>query len=329
MFRAIYLTRDEDKSVNATIQEVDESALPDGAVTVDVEYSTVNYKDGLAIMGRPGVVRSYPMIPGVDLAGVISASTSDAHAVGDPVVLNGWGVGESHWGGLGQKARLDPAWLVPLPASFSTSQAMAIGTAGYTAMLSVMALEDHGVTPDRGPVLVTGASGGVGSVAVAILGGLGYQVVASTGRTTESAYLAELGAGEVIDRAELSEANSRPLQSARWAGVVDAVGSHTLANAIAQTIPGGCVSACGLAQGMDLPSSVAPFILRGVTLVGIDSVYQPLERRIQAWDRLAADLDVGKLASITEVVSLDDVFDVAERILQGQVRGRVVVDVNA
>lgn len=329
MFRAIYLTRDEDKTVHARVAEVEEADLPEGAVSIDVEYSTVNYKDGLAIMGRPGVVRTYPMVPGVDLAGTITAATGGAYVAGDKVVLNGWGVGENHWGGLAQKARLDPEWLVPLPQAFTTSQAMAVGTAGYTAMLCVLALEDHGVTPDKGEVIVTGASGGVGSIAIAILAGLGYRVAASTGRPAEAGYLTDLGAAEIIDRAVLGEENPRPLQQARWAGAVDAVGSFTLANVIAQTNSEGCVTSCGLAQGMDLPTTVAPLILRGVTVAGINSVYQPVERRKLAWSRLATDLDPAKLASMTEVVTLEEAIGVADRILRGHVRGRIVVDVNA
>ncbi len=329
MFNAIHLTQDDDKNVTATVTELDEAELPDRAVQIDVEYSTINYKDGLAIMGRPGVVRGYPMVPGIDLAGTVSASTSDGYSPGDKVVLNGWEVGESHWGGLAQKARLDAEWLVPLPDAFTTRQAMAIGTAGYTAMLCVLALEEHGVTPDDGPIIVTGASGGVGSTAVAILAKLGFEVVASTGRPDEAGYLTDLGAAEIIDRAELGEPNPRPLQRTRWAGAVDAVGSHTLANVIAQTNANGCVTACGLAQGPDLPSSVMPFILRGVVLAGINSVYEPFARRKQAWDTLATDLDAEKLESMTAIVGLGDAIGVAERILAGQVRGRVVVDVNA
>ncbi len=328
MFNAIYLTRDEDKKVTAEVAALDESQLPEASVRVDVEYSTINYKEGLAILGRPGVVRSYPMVPGIDLAGTVSSSSDSRYGAGDKVVLNGWGVGEGHWGGLAQKASVDADWLVPLNAAFTTEQAMAIGTAGYTAMLCVLALEEHGVAPEQGPVVVTGASGGVGSTAVAILAKLGYHVVASTGRPDEAGYLTALGASEVIDRAALSEANPRPLQSARWAGAVDAVGSHTLANVLAQTLDNGCVAACGLAQGMDLTTSVAPFILRGVSLAGINSVMVPYERRVQAWDRLAADLDPTKLAAMTEVVGLSDAIDVAARILDGKVRGRVVVDVN-
>ena len=327
MFNALLLTRDDDKVVSASLTRLSDDQLPDRAVTIDVEYSTVNYKDGLAIAGRPGVVRTYPMIPGIDLAGTVAASTDDQYQPGDRVVLNGWEVGESHWGGLAQKAALDAQWLVPLPEAFSTEQAMAIGTAGYTAMLCVIALEEHGVEPAAGPIIVTGASGGVGSTAVAILGQLGYEVVASTGRPEEAGYLTDLGASEIIDRAELAEAG-KPLQAARWAGAVDAVGSHSLANVLAQTLPGGCVTACGLAQGADLPSTVMPFILRGVTLAGVNSVYEPFARRQLAWQRLAQDLDPDKLASMTDVVGLSDAIDVASRILDGQVRGRVVVDVN-
>ncbi len=328
VFDAILITRDGDGPVETALTQLDEGDLPEGSVTVDVEYSTINYKDGLAIMGRPGVVRSYPMVPGVDLAGTVAASGDDRYAPGDQVVLNGWEVGESHYGGLAQRARLDADWLVPLPDAFTTQQAMAIGTAGYTSMLSVLALEEHGVQPGDGPIVVTGAAGGVGSTAVAILAELGYEVVASTGRPDEAGYLRDLGASEVIDRAELSEPNPRGLQSVRWAGGVDAVGSHTLANVLAQTRPHGCVAACGLAQGPDLPATVLPFILRGVTLAGVNSVYEPYARRQQAWKRLATDLDPGQLEAMTEVVGLGEVIEVAGRILDGQVRGRVVVDVN-
>ena len=329
MFKAIYLTQDEEKNVSAEIADLDEADLPERNVAIDVEYSTINYKDGLAIMGKPGVVRTYPMIPGIDLAGTVASSESPDYEVGDKVVLNGWEVGETHWGGLAQKSRLDADWLVPIPEAFTTQQAMAIGTAGYTAMLCVLAIEEHDVTPDSGPILVTGASGGVGSTAVAILAKLGFEVVASTGRPEESSYLTDLGAAEIIDRNELGEENSRPLQKTRWAGAVDAVGSHTLANALAQTDSNGCVAACGLAQGADLKTSVMPFILRGVTLVGVNSVYEPYARRKHAWDRMAADLDPAKLEQMTEVVGLSDAVNVASEILQGQVRGRVVVDVNA
>ena len=329
MFKAIYLTQDEEKNVSAEIADLDEGDLPEHSVAVDVDYSTINYKDGLAIMGKPGVVRTYPMIPGIDLAGIVTSSDSPDYKPGDKIVLNGWDVGEAHWGGLAQKSRLDSGWLVPIPEPFSTKDAMAIGTAGYTAMLCVLALEEHGISPDQGPILVTGASGGVGSTAVAILAKLGYEVVASTGRLEESDYLAGLGAAEIIDRSELGEENPRPLQKTRWSGVVDAVGSHTLANALAQTNANGCVAACGLAQGADLPTSVMPFILRGVTLVGVNSVHEPFARRKEAWDRMATDLDTEKLEQMTEVVGLDEAISVAEQILKGQVRGRVVVDVNS
>jgi len=333
VFNAVYLTRDQDKTVHCEVRELDESAFPDPpnpdqVVDIDVSHSTINFKDGLAITGSPGVVRTYPMVPGVDLAGTVSASKDDRYAVGDEVVLNGWEVGESYWGGLAQKARLDADWLVPLPDAFSAEQAMAIGTAGYTSMLSVLALEEHGVTPDTGPVIVTGASGGVGSTAVAILAKLGFEVVASTGREEEADYLKELGASDVIDRNTLSEPG-KPLQKTMWAGAIDAVGSHTLANVLAQTNPGGCVAACGLAQGPDLPATVMPFILRGVTLAGINSVYESYERRVLAWNRMATDLDATRLASMTQVVGLSDSVGVARNILEGKVRGRVVVDVNA
>ena len=329
MFKAIYLTQDEEKNVTASLSDVDEADLPENNVAIDVEYSTINYKDGLAIMGKPGVVRNYPMIPGIDLAGIVTASDSADYSAGDRVVLNGWDVGEMHWGGLAQKSRLQSEWLVPIPDAFDTKQAAAIGTAGYTAMLCVLALEEHGVTPENGPILVTGASGGVGSTAVAILAKLGFEVTASTGRLDETDYLKELGASSVIDRSELGEENPRPLQKTLWAGVVDAVGSHTLANAIAQTNANGCVAACGLAQGPGLQTSVMPFILRGVTLAGVNSVHVPFARRKMAWDRMATDLDANKLEQMTEVVGLGDAIGVAERILQGQIRGRVVVDVNA
>lgn len=329
MFKAIYLTQDEEKNVTASLSDVDEADLPENNVAIDVEYSTINYKDGLAIMGKPGVVRNYPMIPGIDLAGIVTASDSADYSAGDRVVLNGWDVGEMHWGGLAQKSRLQSEWLVPIPDAFDTKQAAAIGTAGYTAMLCILALEEHGVTPENGPILVTGASGGVGSTAVAILAKLGFEVTASTGRLDETDYLKELGASSVIDRSELGEENPRPLQKTLWAGVVDAVGSHTLANAIAQTNANGCVAACGLAQGPGLPTSVMPFILRGVTLAGVNSVHVPFARRKMAWDRMATDLDANKLEQMTEVVGLGDAIGVAERILQGQIRGRVVVDVNA
>jgi acrylyl-CoA reductase (NADPH) len=303
---------------------VDEAGLPQGDVTVRVEYSTLNYKDGLAITNKSPVVRVWPMVAGIDGAGTVSASEHPDWKPGGRFILNGWGVGETHWGCLGEMARLKGDWLVRLPAAFTARQAMAIGTAGYTAMLCVLALEDHGITPATGEVLVTGATGGVGSVAVALLGKLGYQVVAATGKAHEEAYLKRLGAASVIDRASLSVAG-KPFQKERWAGVVDAVGSHTLANALAQTRYGGVVAACGLAQGMDLATTVMPFILRGVTLAGIDSVMAPLGRRQRAWDRLARDLDPALLESMVEEVALDGAIAKAQALMAGNVRGRVVV----
>jgi len=322
MFKAIQLSKAE--SFAARLAELDEADLPPGDVTVRVEYSTLNYKDGLAITNRSPVVRVWPMVAGVDGAGTVEQSTHADWKPGDRFVLNGWGVGENHWGCLAQKARLRADWLLKLPPTFSSRQAMLIGTAGYTAMLCVMALEDHGVLPGAGEVLVTGATGGVGSVAIALLGRLGYQVVAATGKAGEEGYLRRLGAAAVIDRASLS-APGKPLQKERWAGVVDAVGSHTLGNALAQTRYGGAVAACGLAQGMDLPTTVMPFILRGVTLVGIDSVMAPPAKRQRAWDRLARDLDPGLLESMANEVRLDGVIDMARELMDGKVRGRVVV----
>ncbi len=298
-------------------------------VVVDVEYSTVNYKDALAITDSSPIVRSWPMVPGIDLAGTVSSSSDPNVPVGQRVVVNGWGVGEDSWGGLAQRARVRGAWTVPLPDGMSTAEAMAIGTAGYTSILCVLALEDHQVTPDSGPVLVTGAAGGVGSVAVALLAGLGYEVHASTGRLEESDYLTALGATSIVERSELSEPGSRPLARTRWAGAVDAVGSHTLANVLAQVQPEGCVAACGLAQGMDLMTTVAPFILRGVTLRGVHSVFVAQARRLEAWRRLDKDLDRRLLASMTTTVGLDQVPAIADEVLAGQVRGRCVVDVHA
>lgn len=326
MFKGILIDKD-DTGYRATLAELDEAQLPAGEVTVKVDYSTLNYKDGLAITGKSPVVRSFPMVAGIDLAGTVEASDSPAFKTGDKVLLNGWGVGETHWGGLAQKARLKADWLIPLPAGFTPRQAMAIGTAGYTAMLSVLALERNGVTPDKGQVLVTGANGGVGSFAIALLARLGYQVAASTGRPQEADYLKRLGTSEIIDRASLAEPG-RPLGKERWAGAIDSVGSHTLANVCAGIRYGGAVAACGLAQGMDFPASVAPFILRGVTLAGIDSVMRPKADRIEAWDRLARDLDLALLDAITREISLEEALPVARELLDGQVRGRVVVDVN-
>lgn len=324
MFKALLL--DNANGFQVTLQDLDESRLPAGDVTVAVQYSTLNYKDGLALCNKGPVVRSWPMVAGIDGAGTVLESSHPAWKVGDAFVHNGWGVGETHWGCLAGKARLKGDWLVKLPAAFTPRQAMAIGTAGYTAMLSVLALEDHGVQPGDGEVLVTGATGGVGSVAVALLGRLGYKVTAATGKAAEADYLKALGASTVLDRAELATPG-KPLQKERWAAVVDAVGSHTLVNALAQTRYGGVVTACGLAQGMDLPGSVAPFILRGVTLAGIDSVMAPLAKRQRAWDRLARDLNPALLERMVEEVPLEAAVAKAQQLMAGQVRGRVVVKI--
>ncbi|SFB14796.1 MDR family oxidoreductase [Azotobacter beijerinckii] len=326
MFKAILIEKDE-TGYRAWSTTLDETQLPEGDVTVRVDCSTLNYKDALAITGKGPVVRTFPMVPGIDLAGTVEASASPDFKVGDAVLLNGWGVGEQHWGGLAQKARLDGRWLIPLPLGFTARQAMAVGTAGYTAILSVLALERHGVTPEQGEILVTGANGGVGSFAVVLLARLGYRVVASTGRPEQADYLKKLGAAEIIDRTTLSEPG-RPLARERWAGVIDSLGSHTLANACATTRYGGTVAACGLAQGMDFPATVAPFILRGVTLAGIDSVMRPRADRIVAWERLARDLDLALLDEITREIGLDEAIPMAGELLAGKVRGRVVVDVN-
>ena len=326
MFKAILIEKDN-AGDRAGLTEMDDARLPDGDVTVRVAYSSLNYKDGLAITGKGPVVRSFPMVPGIDLVGTVEASSHAAYQAGDTVVLNGWGVGEVHWGGLAQRARLKGDWLVPLPAAFTPRQAMAIGTAGYTAMLCVLALERHGVTPDKGEILVTGAAGGVGSVALALLARLGYTVVASTGRAAEADYLKSLGAAEIIDRNLLS-VPGKPLARERWAGAVDTVGSHTLANVCAAMKYRGVVAACGLAQGADLPATVMPFILRGVTLAGVDSVYCPRPDRLEAWQRLARDLDPAVLESLTTEIGLDEAVAVATELMAGQVRGRVVVDVN-
>jgi acrylyl-CoA reductase (NADPH) len=324
MFNGILIDKD-DSGYRVQLTAIDEAQLPAGDVTVRVSHSTLNYKDALAITNKGPIVRKFPMVPGVDLAGTVQASSDPDFKPGDQVLLNGWGVGEGHWGGLAQLARLEGKWLIPLPDAFTASQAMAIGTAGYTAMLAVMALERNGLTPDKGEVLVTGANGGVGSFSIAILAKLGYRVVASTGRLEESGYLKQLGATEIIDRATLSEPG-RPLVKERWAGAIDSVGSHTLANICASTRYRGTVAACGLAQGMDFPASVAPFILRGVTLAGIDSVMRPRQDRIDAWARLVTDLDQDKLALITHEIGLSEVIETARRLMDGGVRGRVVVD---
>lgn len=325
MFKGILIEKD-DQGYRAAVQEIDESVLPEGDVTIDVSHSTLNYKDGLAITGKAPVVRKFPMVPGIDLVGTVSHSDSDKFKVGDSVLLNGFGVGETHCGGLAQKARLKSEWLIPLPTNMTGKKAMAIGTAGYTAMLCVIALEKNGVTPDKGDILVTGANGGVGSYAIAILSKLGYKVVASTGRMEEADYLKKLGASEIIDRNTLSEAG-RPLAKERWAGAVDSVGSHTLANVCASLKYGGTVAACGLAQGMDFPSSVAPFILRGVTLAGVDSVMRPLADRVEAWQRLSEILTDDIFAEISTEISLEKAIDTAADLLAGQVQGRVVVNV--
>ncbi|ALL65353.1 Alcohol dehydrogenase [Paraburkholderia caribensis MBA4] len=321
------LIEKQDNGSRAAITDIDEANLPAGDVTVRVEWSTLNYKDALAITGRSPVVRSFPLVPGIDFAGVVEASQHAQWQPGDHVILNGYGVGEKHWGGLAQRARVSGDWLVRTPAPLTSRDAMAVGTAGYTAMLCVLALERHGVTPAHGKVLVTGAAGGVGSVAIMLLAKRGYHVIASTGRPAESDYLRELGAQEIIDRAELS-GPGKPLAKERWVAAVDAVGSHTLANACAGTAYGGIVAACGLAQGMDFPATVAPFILRGVTLAGIDSVMAPHERRVEAWQRIAQDLSTAQLASMVKDISLAEALAAAPDVLDGKVRGRLVVDVN-
>ena len=326
MFNALIIDK-SDAGQQVSLQQVDESQLPEGDVTIDVAYSTLNYKDGLAITGRSPVVRKFPMVPGIDLAGTVRESTHADWNAGDAVVLNGWGVGEAHWGGLAQVARLKGEWLVPLSPAFTPRQAMAIGTAGYTAALCVDALVAAGVTPDQGEVLVTGATGGVGSVAVALLKKLGFSVAGSTGKAGEADYLMQLGADTIIDRAELA-APGRAMAKERWAGVVDSVGSHTLANACAATRYGGAVAACGLAQGADFPATVMPFILRGVRLLGVDSVMAPKAKRMAAWQRLASDLDPALLETIAAEIALGQAIAVAADLLDGKVRGRVVVDVN-
>jgi acrylyl-CoA reductase (NADPH) len=326
MFKGILINKDE-AGYKAQYQSIDDSVLPEGDVTVKVEWSTLNYKDGLAITGKSPVVRRFPMVPGIDFAGTVSASSNPAWKIGDKVILNGWGVGETHCGGLAEVARVKGEWLVALPPNFTARQAMAIGTAGYTAMLCVIALEKHGIKPADGEILVTGANGGVGSVAIALLAKLGYNVVASTGRLAESDHLKALGATSVIDRNELS-APGKPIGKERWAGVVDAVGSHTLANACATTKYRGAVAACGLAGGMDFPSTVMPFILRGVTLYGIDSVMAPLAVRQEAWQRLGKDLDLAKLDAMTSDIGLSEAIAYASALLAGEVRGRLAVDVS-
>jgi acrylyl-CoA reductase (NADPH) len=324
-FKAVLIEK-SDAGQSVALKDFDEAGLMDGDVTVRVEWSTINYKDGLAIAGKAPVVRRYPMIAGIDLAGIVEQSSNPQWKAGDKVVLNGWGLGETHLGAFGEKVRVKGDWLVPLPAGISAREAMAIGTAGYTAMLCVMALERAGVTPDKGPIIVTGAAGGVGSVAISLLAKLGFQVIASTGRAHEADYLKSLGAAEIIDRKELA-GPVRPLAKERWAGGVDSVGSTTLANVLSMTRYGGSVAACGLAGGLDLPTSVAPFILRGVSLLGIDSVMCPMPLRREAWKRLETDLDRSKLAAMTTEIGLADVIATAPKILEGGVRGRIVVKI--
>lgn len=327
MFKGILIEKDE-AGYRSALKDIDDALLPEGDVTIRVQLSTLNYKDALAITGRGPVVRRFPLVPGIDLVGTVEETSNAEYKVGDQVLLNGWGVGEVHSGGLAQKARLKGEWLVPLPAQFTPHQAMAIGTAGYTAMLCVLALERHGVTPDQGEILVTGAAGGVGSVAVSVLTKLGYTVVGVTGRPEEADYVKKLGAVEVLDR-EAFASPGKPLARERWAGAVDVVGSHTLANVCASTKYRGVVTACGLAGGMDLPATVAPFILRGVTLAGIDSVMCPRPDRLVAWQRLGTDLDISKLDLITNDIGLAEAIPMATQMLDGKLRGRVVVDVNA
>ena len=325
MFKAIRIDK-ADKGTTATLTQFDEADLMEGDVTVGVEWSTLNYKDGLALTGKAPVVRRFPMIPGIDLAGTVEQSSHPQWKAGDKVICNGWGMGETHLGAYAGKARVKGDWLVRLPDGMSAREAMAIGTAGYTAMLAVLALEQHGLTPVHGPIVVTGAAGGVGSVATAVLSKLGYHVIASTGRMSEAGYLRNLGASEVIDRNELA-GPAKPVGRERWAGGIDSVGSSTLANLLSMTKYRGAIAACGLAGGMDLPSSVAPFILRGVCLLGIDSVMCPIELRKVAWKRLASDLDSAKLAEITHEIGLDQVIEAGSSILAGQVRGRIVVKI--
>ncbi|MEW6706050.1 MAG: MDR family oxidoreductase [Pseudomonadota bacterium] len=327
MFKALMLTQQPDRRTDAALIELDEDRLPPGEVSVQVEYSSLNFKDALAITGRGAIVKKWPLVPGIDLAGTVTHSDHPAWQPGDRVVVNGWGLGETHWGGLAQKARLQAGWLLRLPEPFTTRQAMAVGTAGYTAALCVMALQRHGLKPDSGAVLVTGAAGGVGSVAVALLAGLGFQVTASTGRPHEADYLKHLGAAAIIDRAELS-APGKPLQSERWAGVVDTVGSHTLANACASTQWYGAVAACGLAQGADFPATVMPFILRGITLYGINCVFTPNEERSRAWQLLADHVAGPKLDEMTVEIGLTEAIAKSTDLLEGRLRGRTVVDVS-
>ncbi|HSG95011.1 MAG TPA: acryloyl-CoA reductase [Afifellaceae bacterium] len=328
-FKALIIDKPEDGAVTQTVEDIDEDRLPEGDVTVAVDYSTLNYKDGMCLLGRGGLVRRFPHVPGIDFAGTVEASDDDRYKAGDKVVLTGWRVGEAHWGGYAQKARVKADWLVPLPDGLTTRQAMAVGTAGFTAMLAVMALEDHGLTPDGGPVLVTGAAGGVGSVATAILAKLGYHVAAVTGRPEAADYLTSLGAAQIVPREEINEVSKRPLESETWAGCIDAVGGAMLARVLGQMKYRCSVAAVGLAGGADLPATVIPFLLRGVNLLGIDSVMQPYENRLRAWQRIAIDLPMDKLEAMIQPATLADLPELGKAILKGQVRGRVVVDVNA
>ncbi|TMP88686.1 hypothetical protein CWC05_04475 [Pseudoalteromonas ruthenica] len=326
MFNALVIDKNGEQTT--ALKSVDQSLLHEGDVVIDIAYSTLNYKDALAICHKPGVVKQWPMIPGIDFAGVVKSSSHSRFKAGDAVLLNGYGVGEKHTGGLAQQARVNGDWLVPLPENLSLKQSMAIGTAGYTSMLCVLALEKQGVTPESGPILVTGAAGGVGSIAISILSKLGYNVTAVSGRLEQESYLRNLGANAVLPRCEF-EGEAKPLSKEKYAGVVDVAGSNILANAIAQTQYGGVVTACGLAAGMDLPTSVAPFILRGVKLIGIDSVMAPMEQRLEAWQRLTVDLELSMLDDVIQCIPLSGVQEVAKQLLHGQVRGRVIVDVNA
>ena len=328
MFDALVVDKDEDGKISAAVTQIDEADLPEGEVTVAVEYSTVNYKDGLCIGPGGGLVRNYPHIPGIDFAGTVEKSDDARYAPGDKVVLTGWRVGEAHWGGYAQKARVKADWLVPLPDGLDTRQAMAVGTAGFTAMLAVMALEDHGLKTGDGPVLVTGAAGGVGSVATALLAKLGYEVAGVTGRPETESYLRDLGASRIVPREELAETTKRPLEGETWAGCVDAVGGAMLARVLGQMKYGASVAAVGLAGGAALPATVIPFLLRGVNLLGIDSVMQPYENRLRAWERIARDLPMDKLEAMVQPATLSDLPGLGADILKGQVRGRVVVDVN-
>ena len=330
MFKALIVDKADDGTTSASIKEIGVDALPDGEVTVAVEYSTVNYKDGLCLSpGGGGLVRNYPHVPGIDFAGTVEASEDARYKPGDKVVLTGWRVGEAHWGGYAQKARVKSDWLVPLPDGLTAQDAMAVGTAGFTSMLAVMALEDHGLSPDKGEVLVTGAAGGVGSVATAILANLGYTVAGVTGRPETSEYLTSLGASRIVARDEINETVKRPLESETWAGCVDAVGGAMLARILGQMKYGASVAAVGLAGGPQLPATVIPFLLRGVNLLGIDSVMQPYENRVRAWQRIATDLPMDKLSAMVQPATLADLPDLGADILKGRVRGRVVVDVNA